>query len=141
MYLEVIRGYDKTLIRKKDLQREKLQAIQEINECLDSVMTLCSINNIKFMAITHAAPLNYCYDRPDELDVRLFNKMQNKYPHIYIEDQLREIIKKENCLEYGWKNDGHFTGKGYVALGQLLYEEIQFKYPDFFKTNNQFDME
>jgi hypothetical protein len=133
MFLENVCGYDKTLIHREELEERKLLAVEEINACLDSAMILCSLNNIKFMAIAHASPLVYCVDKPSGLDVRLFNGMQNEYPYIFIEDQLRETITKENCLEFGWENDGHFTGKGYVELGRVVFGEIQTNYPDFFE--------
>lgn len=136
MYLEKFRGYDKTLIRKNNLYEKKIEAIEDINNCLDSTMKLCEMNNIKFIAIAHATPLVFCYDRVQYLDVRLFNKMQNDYTYLYLEEQFRNNIQKENCYDYGWKNDGHFTGKGYTLMGNLIYDEIQSNWPVFFNSHN-----
>ena len=89
--------------------------------------------------MVHASPLVYCVDKPIELDVRLLNTIHDEYPYIFIEDQLRKVINKESCLEFGWEKDGHFTGKGYAALGQVLFENIHSEYPDFFNRGVQLD--
>lgn len=133
-------SYDHYLIRRNTPNVQRLSVADSIATCLGDINLLCAENDVKFLSVIHPVPHMICYEsESSKSEVVAFESVQFDFPVVKMYAPLKSAMEGDDCTSYHWKQDSHFNGKGYKLFGNLIFEEIEQKYPDFWNYDQQPD--
>ena len=115
--IRVFGGYDSNLINKKNKKELELESIHTINQTILNTAQFCLDNNIKYKAIIQPVP--------NEIkNNNIGFQITNTEFVIDLRLELRNFYKRNNIKNYSWEKNGHFNAKGYLVLGDIIYEKL-----------------
>ena len=120
-----------------DWAKFQTEALDSIAYCLEVSNELCRSEGVKFLAITHAGPLEICKDDPSTWSILKIEGHDYDVPILHLNSGISKAISGENCMDYGWPIDGHYTSKGYNVFSDVLWKQINSEYPDFFEIQTE----
>lgn len=136
MIVHELFDYDYYLIRRHYADRQRAEVADSIARCLRDISQLCAENDVKFMGVIHPVPHLICYESEhSKSNVLALDSHSFDFPVIRMYEPLKAAMTGPDCTSYHWKQDSHFNGKGYQLFGNLLFEQIEQNYPDFWSMN------
>ncbi|MCP4124908.1 MAG: SGNH/GDSL hydrolase family protein [Bacteroidetes bacterium] len=134
LFVVELAGYDLNLLTLNHDTKGHKKATQAINTCLMEAQRLCDENNIHFIAVTHSTPYEICHPNGYiSTSDDLFQQNITGVPVIHLSRPIHEELKDLNCNAYCWPVDGHFNAAGYKMFAELLNQQINLAFPDFWE--------
>jgi hypothetical protein len=134
LFVHYVLQYDSTLVKRSQLKSKTAEAELSIQKCLYQTQRLCQANNVKFICVLNPVPRELkkrtvARDIEDLVPMISPDSLQfiNLYP------DFRTVMNEANWLAYSLKINGHYNRVGYNLFSDLLFDEINKKYPDFLK--------
>lgn len=129
-------SYDQFLIKRNDPKAQRMAVVDSISDCLEDINQLCTENDVKFLTVIHPVPHLICYESEiSKSEVLAFESVPFDFPVVRMYAPLKAAMEGDDCTTFHWKQDSHFNGKGYQLFGNLLFEQIEQSYPDFWSMN------
>ncbi len=127
-------GYNEVFLKESEHTELKTKQLEYFTTLYKDIDVMCKINNKKMLVVIHLFPSELGNEVCNNLLLyRLAKKLENnKVPHIFICEPMQNAYKKLPYESHSWPINGHFNGKGYQILSDVIYEETLKKYPDFF---------
>lgn len=131
-------SYDQFLIKRHDPIAQRMAVVDSISDCLRDINQLCVENNVKFLTVIHPVPHLICYEsETSKSEVLAFDSVPFDFPVIRMYAPLKAAMQGDDCTAYHWKQDSHFNAKGYQLFGDLLFQEIEKRFPDFWSLEKE----
>lgn len=131
-----IAGYNQQLYNRFTGKKQMNNAYADINLCLKRIADSCAVRDIEFMTVYMPMPHELCYQSKYRIDG--FQNDTLPFDNVLLTRAFENYFNEHvNCAEqnYFWPMDGHFTGRGYRLLAQLVYDAISESHPNFWQTS------
>ena len=128
-YSHVFRGiihnffdYDENLIKKSELLESELIAILMIKQKTDETALFCKQNGIPYILLIQPTPADL---KTNQHQPTFFiNQLAELQYSINLFEPMHKYYLLHNIKDDSWDLNGHFNSKGYLVLGNIIYEEL-----------------
>ncbi len=128
-YSHIFRGiihdffdYDENLIKKSDLLELESKAIQMIKQKTEKTALFCKKNGIPYILLIQPTPADL---KGKQIQPIKFINILTAEPYsINLFKPMHKYYLLHNIKDDSWDLNGHFNSKGYLVLGNIIYEEL-----------------
>ena len=134
LFIHYILRYNNTLTRGEVANAETQQARWQIQQCLYETQRFCRDHNIQFVCALH--PMQSTYrkkNKPEDIKALSAQLSTDSVQFIDMYPDFEPVITSDNWQQYFLKLNGHFNATGYHLFADLLFDDINKRYPGFFK--------
>jgi lysophospholipase L1-like esterase len=121
-FIQTIINYDQNLVWRVTKKEQELSALDSVFAQIARNSEWCNQNNIKYLVIYHPTPhqikQEFHYSEVFENKIQLLPYAVSTY------NQTHDTINKENLVNYSWPINGHWNSKGYLLMGNLIFDQI-----------------
>jgi lysophospholipase L1-like esterase len=120
--IQTILRYDQNLVWRVSRNQQELAALDSVFTQISRTAEWCRQNSIQYIAVYHPTP--HQIKQTFHYSLVFEDKIQALPYATSIYYQTQDSISKENLFKYSWPINGHWNGKGYEVMGNLIYEKL-----------------
>ena len=123
-FSEYVLGYNKYLVKKKTSDKEEWDALNMIREQVERTAALCRQKNIRYLLVIHP----HTGELTAKLKTSKVQQMFGNKPYVVsLFPAMNRFYTQHDMLDYSWKMNGHFNSRGYQAMGDMIFDEMNRK--------------
>ena len=125
-------GYDWLFVHPKDQTEVSRWAKATLLEALDEAHAFCESRDIRFMMVCIPLPIPHCSGWEEQISGIDWKDLNV----IRLDKSIPDTICGSSGRRFYWPIDGHYNGRGYTLLGDVIFDEIMAQHPDFFTIDS-----
>ncbi|HXH20137.1 MAG TPA: GDSL-type esterase/lipase family protein [Chitinophagales bacterium] len=136
-----LNGYTGDILQKRDDFLRNCETIinPQFIALADSFLMLASRNGFKMLFVAHPAYGDFMLREAERIQQQLTTVLSAKgHCVVNIWQPMNDVMKGDNLHRYGYEQDLHFTSLGYQLMAETIFEEVEKRYPGFWKAGANF---
>jgi hypothetical protein len=114
--------YDENLIKKSDYANKESKAIQMIKQKTIETALFCKKNGIPYVMFIQPIPADLKIYQTQPL--HFINQLTELPYSVNLFEPMHKYYNIRSIEANSWDLNGHFNSKGYLVLGNIIYEEL-----------------
>lgn len=120
-FLNSFKNYDETLMNISDFEERRKNAEDKILKQAQKTAEYCKSLDIPYFLVIHPVPSEVIKLKKFHAYHGLF---ENEPYAIYLNSSFENYFKNNSVKQYAWELNGHFNSKGYILMGDFIFEEL-----------------
>jgi hypothetical protein len=114
--------YNRNLIKKTELVQQEIKAIQLIQLKIKETASFCRKNRVPYIILIQPTPSDLMVNQTQPL--HFINQLAELPYSVNLFEPMHKYYNIHSVEANSWDLNGHFNSKGYLVLGNIIYEEL-----------------